>query len=365
MEKRVTSEDVAKRAGVSRSVVSAVLNGTKGIRVGDTKRQAVLDAIRELGYRADAQARGMRTGRSRCIGAYGSLENPLFLQVLQGAQRVCMESGYQLLLYGRSGAPGEREELLALYRERRIDGLITKDRSGHVDEDWVGRVMTHGLPFVSVEGYPDQDHVHSVLVDYKESVHLALDYLWSRTGLAPVYAKVTDGRDGLGLHWGDRLRLQAYLEWVSARGIGPVVHEIREPADGGEDVWSCLLEDLQGPAAILCNWFRGAHGLYRSAERYGFRIGKDLFIMSADNTVQAAGYLVPTLAAMEIPYAAMGAAAAERVIRLIETGPSEGGPSERSDSGPSEEGSSSMPGPMKVKLSARLLEGESVGMPTP
>ena len=68
---RITSEDVAKHAGVSRSVVSAVINGTKGIRVGKEKREAVLKAIDELNYRVDVQARGLKLGHTNCIAVSG------------------------------------------------------------------------------------------------------------------------------------------------------------------------------------------------------------------------------------------------------------------------------------------------------
>lgn len=341
MGKRVTSQDVAERAGVSRSVVSAVLNGTQGIRISVETRRAVLQAIEELGYRADVQARAMRTGRSRCIGAYGSLDNALFLQVLQGAQRVCTEQGYQLLLYGRSGTPGEREGLLDLYRERRIDGLMTKDRTGYADEEWIAMLQAAGMPFVSVEGYPEREEINSVLMDYGESVALALDYMWSRTGLPPVYLVIDDGRPD-ALNWGDAKRLQAYQEWVERKGLPrEVVFISYKDAQGESGPARAFLESRRRPAAVLCNWFAGCSMLYRAAYRTGWRIGEELYLMSADNTVQAAGVMVPSLSAVEVPYKEMGAAAAERVIRAIE-------------------GDGAEHGSTKIWIPARLAFGESV-----
>lgn len=335
--KRPTSQDVAKLAGVSRAVVSAVLNQTPGIRVSAEKRQAVLDAIDSLGYRADAQARGMRTGRSRCIGAYGNLDNPMFLQVLQGAQQVCMEAGYQLLLYGKSGNPREKEELLALYQERRIDGLLTKDTTGFVDETFAEAVREAGLPFISVEGYPESGDVLSVLMDYGESIRMALDYMWERTGRYPVYAAAIH-EEGMEPRWGDRQRLAAYEGWMRERGQTPRVFRLSLAEPAG---WEEMAAGLPRPSAVLCNWFAGSALLYRAVAKLGLAVGRDLYVMSADNTAQANRFMVPTLSSIEVPYAQMGAAAAERVIRLAE-------------------GRDDPEAPGKIWLAPRLAPGESV-----
>lgn len=317
MSGKVTSEDVARQAGVSRSVVSAVLNGTPGIRVSAEKRQAVLDAIRELGYRVDAQARGMRTGKSRCIGAYGNLENSLFLQVLQGAQRTCMEAGYQLLLYGRGEQADDGEELLDLYRQKRFDGLITKDTTGYADESFALKVKAAGLPFVSVEGYPEHGDMESVLMDYGQSIELALDYIWDKRGLTPRYIMAYHG-DPSRLSWGDRHRLAAYCRWMERKGWTPQVTEIDLDEADELDAWCRLLAGLPRPSALLCNWFLAASRIYRACAGMGLGIGSDLYVMSADNTAQANGYLVPSLSSVEVPYREMGAAAAARVIALAE-----------------------------------------------
>ncbi|MEO7839344.1 MAG: LacI family DNA-binding transcriptional regulator, partial [Anaerolineales bacterium] len=66
--KRVTSKDVAQRAGVSRTTVSLVLNDVKGIQIGPETRQRVLDAASELGYVPDAAAQALASRRTKAIG---------------------------------------------------------------------------------------------------------------------------------------------------------------------------------------------------------------------------------------------------------------------------------------------------------
>lgn len=318
MAKKITSFDVAKRAGVSRSVVSAVLNGTAGIRVGEQTRQAVLQAIEELGYRVDAQARGMRLGRSECIAAYGRLDNPFFLEMMKGFQARCAGSGYHVLLYGARPESDSREELIELFLQRRIDGIVTKDTTGFADLAWAERVRRHRIPFVSVEGYPETDAVASVLMDYRASVREALDYATRQTGLVPVYLEVYAG-DAYRPNWGDRERLQSYLEWMAERSREPEVWTCHERELGPEP--STLAERLagyRGPLCLLANWSRGARAALRAAQALDRQVGRDLYLLACDNTEQVNQHLIPSLSAVEVPYEEMGSLAAERLIEYIE-----------------------------------------------
>lgn len=340
MKKRVTSFDVAKRAGVSRAVVSAVLNDTPGIRISAEKRRAVLKAIEELNYSVDAQARGMRTGRSCCIAAYGDLHNPLLLQVLLGVQRACTARGYHLLLVGQDADPDGRKELLDLFRQRRIDGVITKDVTGYDNPAWVEQVRQAGLPYLSVEGYPENPDVVSVLMDYGESIRRALNFISLRAALPPVYLEVYDGVS-YNPHWGDRMRRSAYEEWMRERGFVPVILQMSRQELDDEERWDGVIRRIGRMAAILTNWFAGSVAVYRAAQRFGLVVGRDWFVMSADNTARANAYMVPSLSAVEVPYEEMGEAAVVRLLAMIEGG------------GETEQ-------PNKLWIPARLVPRESV-----
>lgn len=320
MTKRVTSFDVAKRAGVSRSVVSAVLNHTPGIGVSEEKRRAVLAAIEELNYVVDMQAQGMRTGKSRCIAAYGDLSNLLFTQMLQGLQRACNELGYVLLLLGADAAAGSRDALIEMYLQRRIDGIVTKDTTGYADPVWQERIVGSGIPYVSVEGFPESEEITSVLMDYPRSVDAALDYIQSKGAGPPVYIEVYEG----GTHrpnWGDRQRTLTYRQWMKRHGLTPRT-ELRsvDPWPEDKDWWNALVatETAAGEACFLTNWSRGAVRLYRAAHELRLDVGRELRVMALDNTERLNAHLIPSLTAIEVPYAEMGEAAGRRLIAMIE-----------------------------------------------
>ncbi|WP_238650289.1 LacI family DNA-binding transcriptional regulator [Paenibacillus piscarius] len=316
-KKRVTSFDVAKRAGVSRSVVSAVLNDTPGIGVGADTREAVLEAIRELNYHVDAGARSMKTGRSMTLAAYGDTRHPLFIRLLEGMQQESELSGYHILLCSPrpKGNDGGRAELLELYHQRKIDGIVTLDHTSYRDEEWASRVSAAGVPYVSVEGYAEVPDVHSVLADYSGSVATALDYLM-REGVArqpgPVYAEVY--HEAEGDNWAERNRRDAYTGWCEAHGVEPEVIRIKE--HGG--AWTECLQGLAGEpvqpnAPLLVNWSSAIPELYRAAHKLGLRIGEDVRIMAADNTIQGHRLSLPSLSCVEIPYVSMG----EEAVRCL------------------------------------------------
>ncbi len=319
MKRRVTSHDVAKLAGVSRGVVSAVLNGTKGIRVSEETRQLVHAAIEQLGYRVDAQARGMRTGRSQCIAAYGNIANPFFSQVLEGFQRRSAELGYDVLLYGNRDDKTGRRRLVDLFLERKIDGIVTKDSTSYRDEEWAAIIREHRIPFISVEGYRDMSGIASVETDYGDSVKRALSYMQERTGLAPIYVEL---RTLDGLHAGDQVRRAAYESWSAHCGRRPVIHRaIDDSSPQALADWQRWLEQVyrgNGRIALFVNWSRGAVYLYRAAHELGLRIGRDMYLMAGDNTERVNRYLTPSLASIEIPYVEMGESAAERLAQYIE-----------------------------------------------
>ena len=96
---RVTSVDVARRAGVSQSTVSLVLSGKAAGRISARTEEAVRAAAQELGYRPNVAARALRTGVARSVAlVVPDITNPFFGRVLRGAQRAAQSAGYTVVL---------------------------------------------------------------------------------------------------------------------------------------------------------------------------------------------------------------------------------------------------------------------------
>lgn len=348
LKKRVTSHDVARLAGVSRSVVSAVLNGTKGIGISPETREAVLAAIQELNYHVDAQARAMKTGKSGSIAAFGDTSNPLFLQVLEGMQKACGERGYHVLISGQGAHEEGRFKLIDLFLQRRIDGIVSLDPVSYADPRWAGELRKLQVPYVSVEGYAETDSVTSVLADYAQSVRDALDYMAACAAEAgkPVYVQINH-KDSAS-NWAERSRRQAYLDWCGERRAEPVIYELKH--NDGDEVRSLLLQLRDSHALLpplLCNWSAGAIGIYRAAHELELRVGTDVRVMAADNTQRLNRSLVPSLSVMNIPYVRMGETAVHVLLQTLEDG-------ERPEPQPGEKAGA------KHWLKAELLAGKSM-----
>ena len=101
-----TIKDVAQKCGVSAMTVSYVFNGKVGA-VSAATRERVLQAARELNYQPNRFARSLK-GRTGTIGmVIADLRNPFYVEMLEAAERVAAESGYQVLTETQNGPTGK------------------------------------------------------------------------------------------------------------------------------------------------------------------------------------------------------------------------------------------------------------------
>ncbi|MET7699057.1 LacI family DNA-binding transcriptional regulator [Streptomyces sp. NPDC005485] len=143
-----TMADVARSAGVSVATVSHVLNDTRPVR--PHTRQAVLDAIDELGYSHNTLARSLVTSRTRSIGlAVSAISNPYFTEILQGVEAGALEHGYSLLIADPHDDPAHERKVVQLLHERRVDGMIVAPSAE--PDALVGYLAQHGVPTVFLD----------------------------------------------------------------------------------------------------------------------------------------------------------------------------------------------------------------------
>ena len=128
MTRQVTTHDIAREAGVSRTTVSYVLSHRLGISVGLKTRKRVLAAARRLGYVANSAAEMLVTGRSRNIGLVLSrpelISQDGYIPIMTyGFNEVCRERGYRLLMEAVHDPPGA-DDYLDMAKSNRIDSMI-------------------------------------------------------------------------------------------------------------------------------------------------------------------------------------------------------------------------------------------------
>ena len=128
MTRRVTTFDIAREAGVSRTTVSHVLNDQPGINLSPKTKDRVLATARKLGYVPNSAAQMLVTGRSRCIGLVFPRADLLAVDafipiMIYGLNEVCRERGYRLVMEAIKEPPGD-DAYSDLAKSKRVDSLI-------------------------------------------------------------------------------------------------------------------------------------------------------------------------------------------------------------------------------------------------
>jgi DNA-binding LacI/PurR family transcriptional regulator len=128
MTRRVTTYDIAREAGVSRTTVSHILNNHPGITISPKTRERVLATARTLGYVPNSAAQMLVTGRSQTIGLILSRPDLVAIDAfvptaIFGLNEACRAHGYRLLMEAIRD-PESEDSYLDLAKSKRIDGLI-------------------------------------------------------------------------------------------------------------------------------------------------------------------------------------------------------------------------------------------------
>lgn len=209
----VTSEDVARRAGVSRSAVSRTF--TEGASVSDRTRQAVLKAAEELGYRVNRLARGLISERSTLVGVLGAnLSAPYMASQLDALSRALLQEGMQCLLLNAAEAESNVNGLIDQILEFRARAIVVM--SGAPPSSIVKECIANGVRVILVNKLIDGVKTDTILADDDVGARLAADALIQSGCRRPAIVSSAVGTSSL-TH-----REAACAARFSAAGLTPV-----------------------------------------------------------------------------------------------------------------------------------------------
>ncbi|VEB97474.1 Degradation activator [Cedecea lapagei] len=278
----VTAEDVARRAGVSRAVVSRALSNNGSI--SPATRERVLQVAKELGYQVNFLAQGLNRRRSHLIGVIVSrIDDPFRSSLLDGLLGEIQRNGFQALVT-EIRSEQELAETLRHFTQFRVSGVIVT--SGKPPEALVSECVQQQIPVVGINRQPDIPGVDYVCSDNAAGAILAAEQL-VKTGCRR-FGWINNHHST----WAGRIRGEAFRLALSERGVDvdnnlAALLSSAEGYEGGLQT-AAGLEVI--PQGIFCANAQLACGFLDGMRQRGKDAPQDFQLIGFDNTPQTAQY---------------------------------------------------------------------------
>ncbi|MGW1958029.1 LacI family DNA-binding transcriptional regulator [Streptomyces sp. NPDC001920] len=270
-----TIRDVADRAGVSKSLVSLVLRGSDQVR--PEKREAVLRAVRELGYRPNAAARSLSEQRSRTVGVLlNDLRNPWFVDMLDGLNSLLHDNGLHMLLADARLNRRTGQDPAGPFLDLGVDGLVVV---GTLPDPAALGAVAERIPVVLAGSRePAPPGVDVVAGNDEHGARLVAEHL---IGLGHRRIAHIAGYGAVG-----ELRRRSFEATMRERGLAD--RAVVEPSDmteeGGYRTAVRLLSRADRPTAVFAVNDMAAIGALSAAGELGLDVPRDLSVVGCDNT---------------------------------------------------------------------------------
>ncbi|OZG58740.1 LacI family transcriptional regulator [Bifidobacterium tissieri] len=219
--------DVAAAVGVSKTTISRYLHGEYDYMSADT-RARIEAVVKELGYRPNKMAQGLKATNSRMIGVtIANISNPFSSQLLKGMQSVCRARGIQLLVSDADDDPALERAAIESLMDSQVDGLIINTVGGN-DEFLTTFASTAGNPpIVMLDRMISPIVCDCIVTDNAGAVDMMLDHVRERGFTYAVF--VTQPAAGITTRQTRAEAVRAYLATHDLAG------EVLEYADSPRD----------------------------------------------------------------------------------------------------------------------------------
>jgi len=302
--------DVARRAGVSYATVSRVINNEAYVKA--ETRQRVLQALIDLDYVANRQARSLRGGRTHMIGLLvRDLGTGYIGEIIRGIDLELGERQYDLLLYTTHGRGQRESDYVATLTRGMVDGLLLV--LPRTPEDYLAKLRQTHFPHVLI------DHQG---IDMAGPAVGATNWQGGYDGTAYLVAL---GHQRIGFITGDltlgcaverRAGYQAALCHHGLPSEPSLIVEGDFSQTAGYNGTKSLLALQKPPSAIFASNDAMAFGVMEAAREQGLRIPEDLSIVGFDDIPQAKSFH-PALTTVHQPLEAMGRVATQMLFGYL------------------------------------------------
>ena len=312
----VTQNDVAREAGVTRSMVSYVISGNTERSVAPETRRRILDAIERLGYRPNKAAQALQQGdvamAQKHIGVVlcspDVFRRPYYAEIIEGIHTAAHENGCQvrfIRFFEELKNPVLFNELI---HEEEIGGLILVSTDqiikGETDYAIIERIRERIKKIVCIEWR--YEGLTSICFDRRESARKAADYLFLRGYTDVAYLGQNDARVA-----GVQMSLQSHGFDFSIESF--YLAQAFTMAGAYDSLKSVHKKRGSLPRALVCGSDEVAMGVlcYLSEERIA--VPQDVAVISIDN-IEMSGYTNPPLTTINVQKRSMGSRAVELIV---------------------------------------------------
>lgn len=315
--KRISISELAKALKVSKTLVSLVLNG-KGDAYGINKltQKRVLRKAKQLNYRPNQIARGLRRGKSNVIAVVvADIANPFYSRISRSIEDYAGRHGYNIIVCSTEESAEKEHQLIdMLVNEQNVSGIIvstTQEKSTQLVQ-----LQKSGIPVVLIDRKSGNAQLDYVGVDNFRGAHDATKHLLSlgyrKIGLLKITPSFLSSI---------RERTKGYEAALREAGIKPDKNLMREAefsalkSDVRKQVKDLLAPPRSVDALLVLNSNLAAYALEYINEA-GLRIPQDIAVVSFDD-VEYFSFTYPPVTAVAQPLEEIGRNAVELVVNRI------------------------------------------------
>jgi DNA-binding LacI/PurR family transcriptional regulator len=335
-ERKITSIDVARAAGVSQSAVSRVF--TPGASVSKKMAERVRKAADDLGYRPNILARSLITGRSRIIGlVVAYLDNAFYPDALEKLSAALQARGYHILIFLAGNSDQDVDEVIGDLLDYQVDGIITA--SINLSGELTDLCRAAGIPVMLFNRSITGSNLSAVTSENRAGGREVARFL-----VAGGHRRIAHISGWLGASTGVDRRA-GFLDGLAQAGVA-----LHAEADGmyrRDTAAACARAMMQGaepPDAIFVGNDHMAMAVMDEVRHsLGLRVPEDVSIVGYDD-VPMASWPAYDLTTLRQPVNRMVSATVETLLAEIEDGAAPGQITQ-------------IEGPLIVRGSARRPEG--------
>jgi len=311
-----TIKDVAKLAGVSTSTVSRALSGN--IPVSEETKAKVMKAVKELNYKPNLMAKGLKEGKSNVIGLIiPDIQNPIFPSIVRGIEDAARNNGFNVVLINTDENIDNEVATVNMLKNRWIDGFIFATATSTENSKHIYQLIKENIPVVLIIRNIGEDF-NSVVTNNCEASYEAVSYMINR-GLRKI--GIVNGDLNLNLYME---RFKGYREALADNELEVVDEICFNSSNSGLSCYELLKDYFSKEenrnkidGIFATNDYKAIEAV-RAIKDSGLKVPEDISIMGFDD-VKISSFIDPPLTTVSQPFYEIGERSVERLLGLINT----------------------------------------------